>query len=146
VIAGRKGLGDNCYGIAGVDCPPSLCAPGEHGWHSDPYEPQVVFYDPAEIAEVAAGGRQPWQVVPYEIYRPVAEVFDADCGQLRGVAYDADRRLLYVTERAAGPFGETAVHVWEVREALFADGFESGDTSAWSQTVPALRPTPLPGT
>ncbi len=131
LVAGRKGLGDNCYGTAGVDCQPSLCAPGEHGWHSDPYEPQIVFYDPVEIAEVAAGTRQQWEVLPYLIYRPVTEVFDPDCARLSGVAYDPERQLIYVTERAAGPFGETAVHVWEVQEALFADGFESGDTSAW---------------
>jgi len=135
LIAGRKGLGSNCYGIPDIDCQPSLCAPDEHGWHSDPYEPQILFYDPAEIAEVAAGTRAPWEVLPYEIYRPLAEVFDPDCGRLRGVAYDAVSRLIYVTERAAGPFGETAVHVWELRGPLFADGFESGDTSAWSSTV-----------
>ncbi len=132
LVAGRKGLGDNCYGIAGIDCQPSLCAPGEHGWHSDPYEPQILFYDPAEIAEVAAATRQPWQALPYEIYRPVGEVFDPDCGQLSAITYDAERQLVYVTERAAGPFGETAVHVWQLQGILFADGFESGDTSAWS--------------
>ncbi len=135
LIAGRKGLGDNCYGIAGEDCPPSICAPGEHGWHSDPYEPQILFYDPSQIAEVAAAARQPWDVLPYEVYRPMAEVFDPDCGRLRGVAYDPERQLIYVTERSAGPFGETVVHVWEVLVHLFSDGFESGDTSAWSLTV-----------
>jgi hypothetical protein len=53
-------------------------------------------------------------VLPYEVYRPVAEVFDPDCGELGGVAYDRARQLMYVTERAAGDFGMTAVHVWQV--------------------------------
>ena len=114
LVFGRKGLGDNCYGIAdGDQCPTSLCD-ASYGWHSDPYEPQILFYDPDEIAEVVAGAREPWQVLPYEVYRPTAEVFDADCGRLSGVAYDRQRQLLYVTERAAGEFGMTAVHVWRV--------------------------------
>jgi hypothetical protein len=135
LIAGRKGLGDNCYGIPGSSCPPSLCS-SDYGWHSDPYEPQILFYDPSEVAEVTAGTREPWQVLPYEVYRPTAEVFDPDCGRLDAVAYDPQRHLVYVTERAVGPWGETAVHVWQVQTAIFADGFESADTSAWSRCVP----------
>jgi hypothetical protein len=111
---GIKGLGDNCYGIPGEDCPESLCASSK-GWHSDPYEPQILFYDPNEFIEVAAGNKQPWEVVPYAIYRPLDEVFNPDCALLNAVAYDPERNLIYVTESNAGPWGETAVHVWEVR-------------------------------
>ncbi len=41
-------------------------------------------------------------------------MFDPDCGLLNGAAYDPARQLLYVTERAAGEFGMTAVHVWQI--------------------------------
>ncbi len=134
LIFGRKGLGDNCYGDPGIDCQPSLCS-SDHGWHSDPYEPQILFYDPADIVEVIAGTRQPSEVIPYEIYRPLTEVFDANCARLRAVTYDPERQYIFATEMAAGPWGETAVHVWQVTIGLFTDGFESGDTTAWSVTI-----------
>jgi hypothetical protein len=114
LIFGLKGLGDNCYGTPGEDCPESLCSIYK-GWHSPPYEPQILFYDPSELAQVAAGSKQPWEVVPYAIYRPLSEVLDSGCARLNAVAYDADRNLIYVTESEAGPWGETAIHVWEVR-------------------------------
>jgi hypothetical protein len=135
VMFGRKGLGENCYGDPGDTCPPSACSM-YHGWHSPPYEAQVLFYDPAEIAEAAAGTRDPWGVLPYEIFRPTAEVFNVDCPRLNAVAYDRANRLIYVTESQAGPWGETAVHVWKVAPGLFRDGFESGTTGAWSATLP----------
>lgn len=118
LVFGLKGLGDNCYGVPDPSdpiepCPTSLCFQ-DKGWHSDPYEPQILFYDPGQLAEVAAGNREPWQVLPYRVWRPTAEVFGPDCALLDAVAYDPERRLVYVTESLAGPWGETAVHVWEV--------------------------------
>ena len=113
LIFGRKGLGDNCYGIPGEDCPSSLCTTSK-GWNSDPYEPQILFYDPAELAAVATGDRDPWDVAPYAVFRPVPEVFDADCAIFGSVAYDEENQLIYVTESGAGEFGATAVHVWQV--------------------------------
>jgi hypothetical protein len=114
LIFGLKGLGDNCYGTPGESCPESLCSDSQ-GWNSPPYEPQILFYDPSELAEVAAGSKQPWEVVPYAIHRPLSEVLVSGCARLNAVAYDADRNLIYVTESEAGPWGETAIHVWEVR-------------------------------
>jgi hypothetical protein len=113
VLMGRKGLGPSCYGIPGEDCQASRCTT-DKGWHADPYEPQLLFYDPAELAAVAAGAREPWTVLPYAIYRPTDELFNPDCGILNAVAYDAVRQLIYATESNAGPFGETVVHVWAV--------------------------------
>lgn len=112
LIFGRKALGDNCYG------PTTLCGedPCEQssGYHAYPYEPQILFYDPDELREVVAGSRQPWEVLPYAVHT-VEEVFDAQCGELGAAAYDPERGLIYVTETEAGPWGETAVHVWEVQ-------------------------------
>lgn len=128
---GLKGLGDNCYGDPGVECPAPACDP-YRGWHSDPYEPQILFYDPDEVL---GGASQPWDSLPYHVYRPLTEVFDPDCGVLSSASYDRADRLIYVAERTAGPDGETVVHVWEVRAPIFEDGFESGDTSAWSMAT-----------
>ena len=111
LIFGRKGLGDNCY-----EAPPACedpCMP-YRGYHAYPYEPQILFYDPEELREVVAGSREPWEVLPYAVHR-VEEVLDAQCGTLGAAAYDPERGLIYVAEVEAGPDGETAVHVWEVR-------------------------------
>jgi hypothetical protein len=113
LIFGIKGLGDNCYGIPGEDCPASQCSESK-GWHSDPYEPQILFYDPDHLAGVVDGSMNPWDVAPYAIHRPLADVLNPACANLNAVAYDAIRNLIYVTESTAGPWGETVVHVWEV--------------------------------
>lgn len=113
LIFGRKGLGDNCYGIPGEDCPASLCDSSK-GWHSHPYEGQILFYDPTELAAVIQGSHQPWEVQPYAVHRPAAQMFNPDCGVLAAVAYDAQRQLIYAAEQNAGEYGATAVHVWRV--------------------------------
>jgi len=144
LIFGLKGLGPNCYGTPGVDCPSPACTP-DQGYHADPYEPRILFYDPGQVAEIVAGLRDPWDIQPYTHDSPQAEVFDPDCGVLGAVAHDRERGLLYVAEQAAGPWGETAIHVWQVSDTLFSDGFESGDTSAWSATSPRLPIARRPG-
>lgn len=118
LIFGRKGLGNNCYGIPGEDCPASLCTT-DKGWHSDPYEGQILFYDPADLRAVVQGSLQPWEVQPYAILRSTVQMFNPNCGVFGAVAYDAEHGLIYVTEQSAGEYGATAVHVWrvEVREA-----------------------------
>ena len=117
LLFGLKGLGDNCYGDPGVECPAPACDP-YRGWHSDPYQPRVLFYDPDQLAEVAAATRNPWDVLPYASQALTAEVFDPSCGRLAGVAHDAVNGLIYVTEAEAGVDGETAVHVWRIKDDL----------------------------
>ena len=117
LLFGLKGLCDNCYGDPGVECPAPACDP-YRGWHSDPYQPRVLFYDPDQLAEVAAATRNPWDVLPYASQALTAEVFDPSCGRLAGVAHDAVNGLIYVTEAEAGVDGETAVHVWRIKDDL----------------------------
>jgi hypothetical protein len=109
LIFGRKGLGDNCYGTP-EECGGDACDPYK-GYHAYPYEPQILFYDPAELEQVIAGTREPWEVLPYEVYSPLSEVIDQECATLGAAAYDQQRGLIYVTEQGAGPWGETMVHV-----------------------------------
>ena len=136
LVFGLKGLGDNCYGDPGVECPPDACEP-YRGYHSDPYEPQILFYDPAVVTEIVEGTRDPWDIQPYEVFSPQEEVFDPDCGVLSSVALDRENGLIYVAESAAGEWGDTAIHVWRVvADPIFDDGFESGDLGAWSSTSP----------
>ena len=43
---------------------------------------------------------------------------------------------LYVGTYICGPLWLPPFEVWRTEGGLFVDGFESGDTSAWSATVP----------
>jgi len=43
---------------------------------------------------------------------------------------------LYVGTYSCGPLWIPPFQVWRTEGRLFADGFESGDTSAWSATMP----------
>ncbi len=115
LIFGRKGLGENCYGTP-EECGGDPCDPYK-GWHAYPYEPQILFYDPEEVKEVMAGTREPWEVLPYATYSPVDEVLGGECAKLGAAAYDLERGLIYVAEEGAGPWGETAVHVWKIHES-----------------------------
>jgi hypothetical protein len=55
---GTNGIGPQCYG--------SGCYPGAgQGPHADPYRYQVWAYDALELAQVAAGTKNPWEVIPY---------------------------------------------------------------------------------
>ncbi|MFQ6100810.1 MAG: hypothetical protein ACE5OS_06195 [Anaerolineae bacterium] len=112
LIFGRKGLGDSCYGTE-AECGVDPCDPSK-GFHAYPYQPQILFYDPEEIKAVRAGTKEPWEVLPYEIYSPAAQMIGGECATLGAAAYDRERGLLYVAEREAGPDGETVVHVWRV--------------------------------
>jgi len=112
LIVGRKGLGPNCYGTP-AECGGDPCDPYK-GYHAYPYEPQILFYDPAELEEVVIGDREAWEVVPYDVYSPVDMVLDPACATLAAAAHDGERKVLYVTEQGAGPGGETAVHAWRV--------------------------------
>ena len=112
LIFGRKGLGENCYGTE-AQCGGDPCASSK-GYHAYPYQPQILFYDPKELAEVVAGAKKPWEVLPYQVEGPVEEVFDRECGTFGAAAYDEERKLVFVAEREAGRWGETAVHVWKV--------------------------------
>lgn len=112
LIFGRKGLGDSCYGTS-EQCGGDPCDIYK-GYHAYPYEPQILFYDPEELKAVIAGTKEPWEVLPYEIYSPTDRMLGGECATLGAAAYDRERGLLYVAEQEAGPSGETVVHVWQV--------------------------------
>jgi hypothetical protein len=113
ILAGIKGLGDNRYGPAQPgDCDSS------QGYHCDPYERQILFYDIEQVGAAAVGQRDLWSVVPYAIWRPDAFFLrDAEgqtCGTLGGVTVDAQSGRVYVVERGFGENDENAavVHAW----------------------------------
>ena len=66
LLLGTKGLGTNVYG---EQPDPSFCL-DDRGYHCDPFERQVIFYDVDELGAAARGERDAWTVVPYATWRP----------------------------------------------------------------------------
>jgi hypothetical protein len=113
MLLGYKGLGSNCY-----DEPPVEChdCNANHGYHCQPYERQVIFYDVHALGHSAAGEQDPWTVVPYTTWRP-SEFYlqDNPCYNAGGMTFDATGRRLFMAERGLG--GDTnavVIHVWSL--------------------------------
>lgn len=113
LLVGIKGLGGNRYGQPEAgDCNPY------QGYHCDPFERQVIFYDVEELGQAALGQRDPTDITPYTIWRP-AELYLGDaagqtCGEMGGMTFDAAGRL-YVVEKGMGNANSAVVHMWGVR-------------------------------
>jgi RNA polymerase sigma factor (sigma-70 family) len=84
-------------GVMRVYDPANLSGPCQHAW---PYRAYVWAYDADELAQVAAGRKRPWEVVPYA-HGPLELPVDSGQNQLDGVAYDAEAGLLYVAQANA---------------------------------------------
>jgi hypothetical protein len=113
LLLGYKGLGRNCYDHPPIDCE-DPCG-DDHGYHCAPYERQVIFYDVDELGRSALGEGNPWEVLPYRVWRP-QEFFlrGHTCGDAGGLAFDTQGQRLFLVERGLGGGGanQAAVHVW----------------------------------
>jgi hypothetical protein len=109
VLSGRKGLGEQYYGI---QC-------GTKGYQSsDGYAPGLLFFDPAELAQVAAGAMDVWSPQPYEMMSVNNVLFNpnvdsCDMNMVEALCYDRGNNLLYGLE---GDGSRTSVHVWKIGE------------------------------
>ncbi len=115
IIAGYKGLGVNCYDEPPVECDDPCSA--SHGYHCQPYERQIIFYDVHELGHSATGGQDPWIVLPYVIWRPEEFFLQGNpCWNLGGMTFDAAGRRLYIVERGLGEgeMNAAVVHVWSL--------------------------------
>jgi hypothetical protein len=114
MLLGYKGLGSNCYDEPPVECN-DPCS-DTHGYHCQPYERQVIFYDVHALGDIALGRRDPWTVLPYEVWRP-AEFYlsGTPCWNAGGMTFDAAGGRLFMVERGLGGGTNAAVvHVWRV--------------------------------
>jgi len=117
ILLGTKGLGDNTYGP-----PPSNACEDSQGYHCDPFERQVIFYDVDELGEVAQGSRDPWTVVPYYFWRPeefyLRDVEGYTCGQVGSMFSDVEGQRVFMIEKGLGGYtneNSAVVHVWSVQ-------------------------------
>lgn len=122
-----------CYRADGSPCPAELvreCAghTSERGWWSARTAAQIILYDPADLAAVAAGTLQPHQPQPYAVLTiddrlflpdPPAEAEAIGRGvqrrfRLGETAYDRARGHLFIVERF-GDGTRPLIHVWKAR-------------------------------
>jgi len=119
LLLGIKGLGDNTYG---TPPPPTNACEDSQGYHCDPYERQVIFYDVDELGEVAQGTRDAWSVVPYLIWQPeefyLGDAERQTCGEVGSMFSDIEGNRLFMIEKGfGGHTNENAaiVHIWSVQ-------------------------------
>ncbi|UCD28666.1 MAG: hypothetical protein JSV03_16555 [Planctomycetota bacterium] len=115
MLLGYKGLGTNCYDEPPVDCN-DPCSEG-HGYHCQPYERQVIFYDVHMLGRSALGQQDPWVVVPYATWRPTQFYLSGNvCWNAGGMAFDAQGGRLFMVERGLGvsETNATVVHLWSL--------------------------------
>ncbi len=129
---------DTCRLANGASCPPEdyagCCDEAQgtcvsyRGWWSARFDAQIIFYDPADLEQVAAGTMEPWQPQPYaaldideHLYLAPPEWDRVAVGwgvqrryRIGDAAYDRERALLYVLELLADG-GKPVVHVWRVQ-------------------------------
>lgn len=116
LLFGRSGVGEQLYG-AGTGNPalagtiesgsdrwvfdPADSSKGTHAW---PYRYQVWAYRLSDLADVASGAKQPWEVVPtvWEMVLPTVEPNTTGIG---GVAYNSGTRRLFVSQLRADQDG-----------------------------------------
>ncbi len=121
-----------CRLANGTPCPPEDlkgCAGHNdyRGWWSTRFAAQFILYDPAELAQVAAGTLEPWQPQPYAslninralyLNPPEWELDMLGRGDQRrmrvgAVTYDRTNSRLYVLELYADG-AKPVVHVWQI--------------------------------
>lgn len=129
LFVGTKGLGKTWYGYAnGVvwpeqePYPPVPDAPNDQrGWWSEQFQPTILFYDPADLAKVAAGTLAPHEPQPYATLNIDDVMFVPAAKRTRQMIYlgaaacDRANGLLYVMEILVDD-DRPIVHVWKVRE------------------------------
>ncbi len=98
------------------------------GWWSTRFDAQLILFDPADLAKVAAGTMEPWQPQPYAAIDIDENLYFNPSGtdlemigtgvqrryRIGAAAYDRNRGFLYVTELFVNE-GKPVVHVWKVQ-------------------------------
>ncbi len=110
ILTGRKGFGEDYYG--------DVC--NSHGYHNlGGYKPYMLFYDPADLADVAKGEKQPYDPQPYATLDCGDHAFhsSSECSDgagFRSCAYDRENQLLYVAEPNVDG-AKAVIHVFKIK-------------------------------
>jgi hypothetical protein len=134
---GTKGLGDYWYGFQDgarfPECLPACDGQEGRGWWAEEFRTRMMFYDPADLAAVAAGTLAPNRPQPYAV-RDVDDVlFTAHArnakDRIMSSAFDAGSGTLYVLEPWVDG-DQPIVHVWRLRQETLAVQPASANSSA----------------
>ena len=140
LFVGRKSLGTTRYGN-----PLPTDSDQTYGYHCDPFEPQILFYNPDDIAAVAKGTKDPGDPVPYAVLKPAQYFWPSTAWHMGGVAYDRARGLLYVVQTLAYYEGccdsYPIVHVFSVGQGTTTNT-GTGSGTPQPPTPPPPPPTP----
>jgi hypothetical protein len=166
---GSTGHGPACYGngtnvqsLHGTPSPDGTIwcydpASTDKGSHAYPYRYQMWAYDLNELVAVKEGRKQPWEVLPYGVWPFDLPVHEPHA-RIGGVAYDAGRQLLYISQMFADTdtfAGRALVHALRINGAPVTNTTPTapdGPTPSGSGTVGAVGLVPsrtspqLPGT
>ncbi|UCH97495.1 MAG: hypothetical protein JSV88_11755, partial [Candidatus Aminicenantes bacterium] len=114
VFVGTKGTGDCWYGDSNGPCED---CPGERGWWFTGFEGQFIFYDPDDLAKVAAGTLEPWEPQPYASLNVDQYLYHIESTQqwyhLGAACFDRTRGYLYVFEPYVDD-DKPIIHVWKL--------------------------------
>jgi hypothetical protein len=126
VFIGTKGQGKCWYGFAnGIVWPEEGPWPkvpdypnDQRGWWSTSFTAQIMFYDPADLAAVAAGKKKPHEPQPYATM-DIAKVLyrkkpRPEFTHVGAAAFDRARGLLYVIE-PRGDEDKSLIHAWHIK-------------------------------
>lgn len=129
IFVGTKGTGEHCwYGDHVVMHHCTACNP-EQGWWSDSFAAQIIFYNPADLANVAQGNTESSVPQPYATMTIDDRLFSQrhmidpafnsipltqQKDHVGSVAYDKTRKLLFISE-SFGDGEKPLIHVWHVK-------------------------------
>lgn len=113
IFVGVKCLGEVCYGN------PDYCSDGcggGKGYHCYPRQPQMIFYDPNDLKDVAKGQKHPWDPQPYAVLNLQDVIpFYEECTQTQGATYDRNNHILYIIQYQ-GDGTKPLVHAFSVSD------------------------------
>ncbi len=151
IFLGTRALGNSWYGFAnGVewdfdcaepDTPPCPQIPpwpnNDRGWWADSYRPVIIFYNPEDLADVAAGEKAAYDPQPYASMNLDDCFFDPEVAPARykrhftgAAAFDRNNRLLYIFERMADGIGgdeNGLIHVFRIAVTHSDNDPDDGD-------------------
>ncbi len=127
---GMLGVGPYAYGVgtgdpslAGQPVPgdpgvvyvydPVNSSKGEHGY---PYQGYVWAYDATQLAEVAMGNLNPWDVIPYAVWHLIPD-FNSQLPFFTGAAYDAVGQRIFLSQQF-GDSTEPLSHVYSLVQTV----------------------------
>ena len=99
IFVGTKGGGEYWYGDANEPCMECV---GDRGWWSTSFSGQIIFYNPADLAAVAAGSQQSHEPQPYATLNIDQYLYHVSGNQqkyhLGAAAFDSANSILYIAE------------------------------------------------